>query len=224
VTASPVVTLEKVSKAFGRHGHITPVLRDVDLVILPGEKASLVGPSGCGKSTLLSLIAGLLRPDVGVVQIDGVTISDLGDADRARLRANRIAIALQADNLIPFLTAHENIELALALGQRLPRRAARSRALDLLDRFGVAHCAEHRPRQMSGGEAQRVVLAVSMANEPALLLADEIVAQLDTNTAAHVLNEVLAADFAVLYVTHNVALADLVARRYTIDGMALRTR
>ena len=96
--------------------------------------------------------------------------------------------------------------------------------MDLLDRFDVANRADHRPRHLSGGEAQRVALAVSMANEPDLLLADEVVAQLDGETAARVVDEVLDADFAVLFVTHDLALADLVEHRYALDGQAVVTR
>lgn len=195
---------------------MTPVLLDVDLVIEPGQKVSLIGPSGSGKSTLLALIAGLLRPDAGEVEIEGVSMAGLDDRGLARLRARRIGIALQADNFIPFLTAAENIELALAFAGRPSRRAARARSAALLERFGVAHRSNHLPRQLSGGEAQRVALAVAMANEPAVLLADEVVAQLDGATAAHVVDEVLGADFAVLFVTHDLNLADLAQHRYEL--------
>ncbi len=228
MTTTPIVQLNGVSKAFGSAAAPIQVLDDVSLAILPGEKASLVGPSGSGKSTLLSLIAGLLRPDSGTVEIDGVPMGELDDRHRARLRADRIGIALQSDNLIPFLTARENVELALAFGDRGSgsgsRSAARARVTDLLDRFEVGHRAGHRPRHLSGGEAQRVALAVSMANEPDLLLADEVVAQLDGETAARVVDEVLDADFAVLFVTHDLALADLVEHRYALDGRSVVSR
>ena len=220
----PVVRLQDVSKSFGPPEDPTPVLRGVDLTIRAGEKASLIGPSGSGKSTLLSLIAGLLRPTEGSVEVDGVGISELDDRHRARLRAQRIGIALQADNLIPFLSARENVELALGFGGHRSTRDARARALELLERFDVAHRAEHRPRHLSGGEAQRVALAVSMANEPALLLADEVVAQLDGDTAARVVDSVLSADFAVLFVSHDVALADLVERRFALVDSELVVR
>lgn len=224
MTTSPIVQLNGVSKSFGSAASPTRVLDDLNLTIHPGEKASLVGPSGSGKSTLLSLIAGLLRPDSGTVEIDGVPISALDDRHRARLRADRIGIALQSDNLIPFLSARENVEVALAFGARRSRTASRARAMELLGRFEVGHRADHRPRQLSGGEAQRVALAVSMANEPALLLADEVVAQLDGDTAARVVDAVLDTDFAVLFVTHDLALADLVEHRYALDGHAVVTR
>lgn len=224
MSITPVVRLAEVSKSYGGPAGTELVLREVDLTIMPGEKASLIGPSGSGKSTLLMLIAGLLRPDSGTVEVDTVDASGLHDRARAQLRANRIGIALQSDNLIPFLNARENVELALAFGTRTGRRSARVRALELLERFGVADRAHHRPRHLSGGEAQRVALAVSMANEPALLLADEIVAQLDSRTAVGVVDEILTADFALLYVTHDVAIADLVERRYELVDHAVQRR
>lgn len=220
MSATPIVRLHNVSKSFGNRAE--PVLKDVQLVLHAGEKASLVGPSGSGKSTLLSLVAGLLRPDEGTVEIDGVAVSELDDRHRARLRANRIGIALQSDNLIPFLTARENVELALGFGPRKGRTAAR--AMRLLDRFQVGHRAGHRPRQLSGGEAQRVALAVSMANEPGLLLADEVVAQLDAQLASSVVAEVLESDCALLFVTHDLALADLVEHRYALEGREVTKR
>lgn len=219
MSTSPIVRLADVSKAYGSAVDVRPVLRGLDLIIERGQKTSLIGPSGSGKSTLMSLIAGLLRPTAGTVEIDGVEMGRLDDTARAGLRARRIGIALQSDNLIPFLTACENVELAMAFAPSGSRRSARARALELLDRFGVGGRAQHRPRQLSGGEAQRVSLAVAMANDPALLLADEVVGQLDSETAGRVVDDVLAADFAVLLVTHDVALADLADHRYEIrDG------
>ena len=220
----PIVHLDDVSKSFGPESDPTPVLQGVELTLEPGDKASLIGPSGSGKSTLLSLVAGLLRPDTGTVEIDGAAVSDLHERARAGIRANEIGIALQSDNLIPFLSARENVELALAFGPRRGRRATRSRALELLERFGVADRADHRPRHLSGGEAQRVALAVSMANEPALLLADEVVAQLDGANAARVVEKVLVAEFAVLFVTHDVALADLADRRFALENGTVAVR
>ena len=223
----PIIALERVTKSFPavQGGAGVEVLRDVDLVINPGEKASLIGPSGSGKSTLLSLMAGLLRPDAGTVLVDGVAMGELGDAQRARLRADRIGIALQSDNLIPFLTARENVEVAMGFaGHHRHRARVRGLALELLERFGVADRAGHRPRHLSGGEAQRVALAVAVANEPAVLLADEVVAQLDGDTAGEVVDEVLAGPFAVLYVTHDVALADRVEFRYRLSNHRVEVR
>ena len=153
--AAPIVRLAGVCKSFRSASGASVVLETVDLAIAAGQKVSLIGPSGCGKSTLLSLMAGLLRPDSGTVEIDGHALADLGDDAMAVLRARRIGIALQSDNLIPFLSALENVELALGFGGG-GDTARRARVV--LDRMGVAHRADHKPRQLSGGEAQRVAL------------------------------------------------------------------
>ncbi len=223
--SQPIIRIEAVSKTFSTSdGTAVPVLDDVSLVLNCGDKASLIGPSGSGKSTLLSLIAGLLRPDSGTIEFDGISLADMDEAACARLRAQRIGIALQSDNLIPFLSARENVQLALKFAGRIPRKQTRPRAMELLDRLGVVHRADHRPRQLSGGEAQRVALAVAMANQPALLLADEVVAQLDADTAGSVVDEVLSTDCAVLYVTHHVPLADRVQRRYCLRNHRIEPR
>jgi putative ABC transport system ATP-binding protein len=219
---NPALRLEGLAKSYESSTGRSIVLEGVDLTIEAGEKASLVGPSGSGKSTLLSLIAGLLRPDAGTVEIDGVPLAELDDAGRATLRARGIGIALQSDNLIPFLSARENVELALSFAQR--RRPSSARADTLLDRMGVAHRRNHRPRQLSGGEAQRVTLAVALANEPRLLLADEMVAQLDTATAGQVVDAVFGADIAVLFVTHDLELADRAGQRLQMHNRTVVAR
>jgi putative ABC transport system ATP-binding protein len=218
---APVVQLKGVSKTFQSAGGPVVVLEGVDLTLEPGQKASLVGPSGSGKSTLLSLIAGLLRPDTGTVEIDGVSLSDLNDRDRAVLRSRHIGIALQSENLIPFLSALENVELALGFGGR---RSGERHARDLLDRMAVAHRANHRPRQLSGGEAQRVALAVALANDPELLLADEMVSQLDETTASAVTREIFDLDTAVLFITHDPTLADRAGLKFRLRNRRVEKR
>jgi putative ABC transport system ATP-binding protein len=204
----PLVRLQGVSKSYGTGPNRLQVLDGVDLDLRRGETTSLVGRSGSGKSTLISLIAGLMRPDTGHVHIGGRQTDELDEAGRARLRAERIGVVLQSDNLIPFLTAVENVELAMGFG---PERRPPSRARELLSELGLGDRMDHLPRQLSGGEAQRVAVAVALANEPDLLLADEVVGQLDSATAAHVTELVFAAsrerDVAVLYVTHDEQLA-----------------
>ena len=204
MTRAPILRLTGVSKSYHSDAGESLVLEGVDLTIEAGQKASLVGPSGSGKSTLLALIAGLLRPDHGTVEVDGSDLAGLDDAELSVLRSRCIGIALQSDNLIPFLTAEENVTLALDFG---PGKTGRLRAADLLDRMGVGHRARHMPRQLSGGEAQRVSLAVALANAPRLLLADEMVSQLDADTAKSVIRDVCDADMAVLIVTHDPVLA-----------------
>jgi ABC-type lipoprotein export system ATPase subunit len=211
-----VVRMENVSKSYITDNESVPVLTDVDLTIHRGDKISLVGPSGSGKSTLLALIAGLLNPDRGSIEIDGVETSAMDDKKRSDVRAKKIGIALQSDNLIPFLTSIENVELALSYGKYGGRSEISKRADELLKSFDVSHRSHHFPRQLSGGEAQRVSLAVSMANSPSLLLADELGAQLDNDTAKQVMEQVMDSDFAVLFVTHNLEQAALTSRSYII--------
>jgi len=199
-----VLEVEGVAKAYGTDPARTAVLESVDIVVHDDEKVSLVGASGSGKSTLLSLIAGLIRPDAGRISIGGVAMNDLDDRARAALRAEQVGVVLQSDNLIPFLTAVENIELATGFTGGKGRR---DRARDLLDVLGLDHRRDHLPRQLSGGEAQRVSIAVALANEPTLLLADEVVGQLDSATAGRVVDVIFGAQLAVLFVTHDEALA-----------------
>lgn len=217
----PIIRLSGVSKSYHSAAGDVLVLDQVDLTIEAGQKASLVGPSGSGKSTLLALMAGLLRPDWGKVEIDGVALADLDDTGLSRMRSQSIGIALQSDNLIPFLTAEENVNLALDLGSR---RAGKGRAVELLGRMGVGHRARHMPRQLSGGEAQRVSMAVALANAPLLLLADEMVSQLDAETAKTVVRDVFDADMAVLIVTHDPALADRADLRLSLQDRKVVVR
>jgi putative ABC transport system ATP-binding protein len=199
-----VLRVEGVSKAYGTAGARTAVLEFVDVLVHEEEKVSLVGPSGSGKSTLLALIAGLIRPDAGLISIAGVSMQDLDDTKRAALRAEQVGVVLQSDNLIPFLTALENVELATGFTRG---NGGRDRARELLTALGVDHRRDHLPRQLSGGEAQRVSIAVALANEPALLLADEVVGQLDSVTANHVVDVLFGAELAVVFVTHDETLA-----------------
>jgi putative ABC transport system ATP-binding protein len=207
-SGQPFVRLEAVSKAYGSGSSQLEVLSQVELDLIQGETTSLVGRSGTGKSTLLSLIAGLMRPDKGHVYIGGQQMDRLDDNDRANLRADRIGFVLQSDNLIPFLTAGENVELAMGFASG--RRPA-ARARELLSDLGLGHRMDHLPRQLSGGESQRVAVAVALANEPDLLLADEVVGQLDSSTASDVMGMIFTAsrerNLTVLYVTHDEQLA-----------------
>jgi len=207
-SGQPFVRLEAVSKAYGSGPSQLEVLSQVELDLIQGETTSLVGRSGTGKSTLLSLIAGLMRPDKGHVYIGGQQMDRLDDNDRANLRAERIGFVLQSDNLIPFLTAVENVELAMGFASG--RRPA-ARARELLSDLGLGHRMDHLPRQLSGGESQRVAVAVALANEPDLLLADEVVGQLDSSTASDVMGMIFTAsrerNLTVLYVTHDEQLA-----------------
>ena len=207
-SAQPFVRLEAVSKSYGSGSSRLEVLDRLELELPRGGTTSLVGRSGTGKSTLLSLIAGLMRPDAGHVYIGGQPMDQLDDDARASLRAERIGFVLQSDNLIPFLTAVENVEVAIGFAAS---RRSNARARELLFELGLGHRMDHLPRQLSGGESQRVAVAVALANEPDLLLGDEVVGQLDSSTAADVMEMIFTAsrerNLTVLYVTHDEELA-----------------
>lgn len=219
-SGTPLVRVNAVSKSY-RVGDVqTRVLCGVSLELGRGETASLVGASGSGKSTLLSLLAGLIQPEAGEIVFDDENLAQLDDMARARLRARRIGVVLQRDNLIEFLTAAENVELALELAGS-DRVAQRARAL--LQSVGLAHRGDHLPRRLSGGEAQRVSVAVALANEPDLLLADEVTGQLDSTSADEVMRVILDVSaqrgLTVLFVTHSSALAGRAQRRLRLaDG------
>jgi ABC-type lipoprotein export system ATPase subunit len=219
--APALVELRDVFMIYKEGATETVALRGATMELPRGRMTSLVGPSGSGKSTLLSLVAGLALPSAGQVVVDGTDISRLGESQRARLRAERIGVVFQSGNLIPFLSALENVELAMGIAEK---RGGRHRARAVLDELGLGHRLHHRPSQLSGGEVQRVAVAVALANDPDLLLADELTGELDSATAEQVMG--LLADawrrrqLTVLLVTHNRELASRGDHRLRlVDGL-----
>ena len=185
-TAQPLYELTAVTKVYGRGEGAVNALRRVDLEIENGGFVALVGPSGSGKSTLLQLLGGLDRPSSGRVAFEGRDLARLDDRELTELRLGAIGFVFQQFNLIPTLTAAENVEAALApIG--IPARECRERAAALLHDVGLAQRAAHLPRQLSGGEQQRVAIARALANAPRVLLADEPTGNLDTHTGEEVL-------------------------------------
>ncbi len=184
----------------------TLALRGVSLTVEAGEMVAVVGPSGSGKSTLLACLAGLDEPDGGVVRIAGERLSRRSEEARAQIRARSIGMLFQSGNLLAHLTVRENVRLV----QRLARRAPSSSADELLDEVGIAARGHARPTQLSGGELARAGLCVALANDPALLLADEPTGELDAGNAAHVLALLRARTHrgaAIVAVTHNEIVA-----------------
>ena len=215
--------LEEVSKTYREGSVDRRVLRDVNLDIPRGEMTSLTGVSGSGKSTLISVLAGLLLPDSGRVFFDGNEITGLDDIARARLRALRVGVVLQSGNLIPFLTALQNVVLAMELGGRDRNGEQAER---LLSELGLGHRLHHVPRRMSGGEAQRVSVAMALANHPDLLLADEVTGQLDSANAEQVMSVIVEAwrrrGLTVLFATHDRELAARAEHRLVLEGGEVR--
>ena len=216
-----VVWLEKVSKAYG-DGQLFYALNGVDLEVKRGERVAIMGPSGSGKSTMLNLICGLDVPTSGRVCVDGTDLSQLSDDQRTRLRREKVGMIFQSFNLLPTLSAMENVSIPLRL-RGLARREAEKRAHALLERVGLHRQATHRPDEMSGGECQRVAIARALIFEPPLLLADEPTGNLDSASGAGVLQllEELHRELntTVLLVTHDAHTAQTCERMLILrDG------
>lgn len=181
-----LIRIERVSKHYLRGSEEVPVLADIDFAIARGEFLALMGPSGSGKSTLLNLIAGLDQPTTGRIVIDGVDIAQLGDAALADWRAANIGFIFQFYNLMPVLTALENVELPLQLTS-LSRRERRERALSALALVNLSDRVKHRPSELSGGQLQRVAIARAIVSDPTVIVADEPTGDLDRKSGEEVL-------------------------------------
>jgi len=221
--ADPVVSCRRVVHVYGEAGAEVAALRGVDLEVAAGESVAVLGPSGAGKSTLLWLLAGLTRPSAGEIEVGGVPLAGLGTADLLRLRATTVGVLLQnpASNLLPYATCRENV--LFARPARRGRREAGRRADHLLDAVGLGARRAARAGAMSGGEQQRLALAVALANAPRLLLADEPTSQLDAASGEAVVELVRAANAddgtTVVVVTHDPAVAAAMHRTVTLsDG------
>jgi putative ABC transport system ATP-binding protein len=197
-----VVVCSKLSRVYEGNGVPVHALSNVDLSVRRGEFLSLAGPSGSGKSTLLNLIGALDRASSGTVSIDGQTLDDLSEAELADLRLNKIGFVFQAYNLVPVLSALENVEFVMQL-QGVHAAERHSRAREVLRALGIDSLAERRPGQLSGGQQQRVAVARAIVTRPVLLLADEPSANLDSKTTEELLSllELVNRDFGVTILT-----------------------
>jgi putative ABC transport system ATP-binding protein len=201
-----LVSLRRVSKSYHRGDQVLQVLSDISFDIARGEFLALMGPSGSGKSTLLNLIAGIDKPDAGELLIDGTDIVRLGEADLADWRAGHVGFIFQFYNLMPVLTAYENIELPLALTS-LSRRERREHTEAALEMVGLTDRMTHYPSELSGGQQQRVAIARAFITDPALIVADEPTGDLDRQSASDILALLrrLAGDLGktIIMVTHD---------------------
>jgi putative ABC transport system ATP-binding protein len=217
-----LIVARDLEQTYQSAGRPLTVLKSVDLEIAREEFVAIVGPSGSGKTTLLGLLAGLDRPSRGTVVINGQDLNRLTEDQRARFRAENIGFVFQTFQLIPTLTALENVMVPVELVRRSRNGEAETRAADLLDRVGLADRLGHYPAQLSGGEQQRVALARAFANEPKILFADEPTGNLDTETGQRVIDLLVGLNQQIqttlVMVTHDVELATRARRIVRLSG------
>jgi len=222
--AGGLIVCDRLVRIYTAEGIEVQALQGLDLVVDTGELTALVGASGSGKSTLMNILAGLDTPTAGSVAVAGNDLGSMSARQRLAYRRSVVGFIWQqtARNLLPYLTAFQNVDFPLKFAG-MKSAGRRSRVHELLGLLGVAHCAGRRPDQMSGGEQQRVAIAVALANSPAVLLADEPTGELDSATAASVFEALQTANtelgVTVLVVTHDPAVSSMVRRVIAIrDG------
>jgi putative ABC transport system ATP-binding protein len=223
--AKPIVELRGVTKIFYRGKEEVRVLEGIDLDVAEGSFEALMGPSGSGKSTLLNLIAGLDRPSSGNARVAGKDLSSMSDGDLAKFRAETVGFIFQAYNLMPVLTARENVELPLLLTS-LPAKERKKRAQTALRVVGLEERMDHYPRQLSGGQEQRVAIARAIVNDPKIIVADEPTGDLDRKSADDILHllEELNREFkkTILMVTHDPHAAERASVTLRLDKGVLQ--
>jgi putative ABC transport system ATP-binding protein len=217
---------KSVVKTYQSESGAIQAVDDVSIQIAPGEFVALVGPSGSGKTTMLSILAALLQPTSGQIMLDGQDLAGMGDRERVAMRREKIGFTFQSNNLVPYLSAVENVELMLRLNNRLDK-AGKLRARELLARLGLAERMHNLPGQMSGGQQQRVAIARALIHNPSLVLADEPTASLDTERAYQVVETfaglIHESNRAGIMVTHDLRMCEFVDRVLQMqDGKLVR--
>jgi len=225
---TPVIRVSQVTKNLSLGSVQINVLRGVSMEVFRGEMVGIVGPSGSGKTTLLGIIGGLDLPSGGTVEIDGVDVSRMNEDRLTEIRNEKIGFVFQFFNLIPTLTALENVMLPIQFARR-PQFPAEKRAKELLAMFGLKDRLNHRPSELSGGQQQRVALARALANNPPMILADEPTGNLDTESGKLVLETLTRIreeqGTTVILVTHDSTLANQMDRvMWLVDGKIVETR
>ena len=219
---TPVIRAQQVTRNLKLGTHIVHALRGVNLTIYANEMVGIIGPSGSGKSTLLGIIGGLDSPTDGKIEIDGVDITRMNEGQLTDIRNQKIGFVFQFFNLIPTLTALENVALPIEFAQA-PRHKPFNRARELLDLLGLGGRFHHRPNELSGGQQQRVAIARALANDPPILLADEPTGNLDSHSGETVLSALKTIrddnGTTVVLVTHDQSLASQMDRVLSlVDG------
>jgi putative ABC transport system ATP-binding protein len=219
-----MIKIENLSKKYNSKGNSVVALNEVSLSIKKGEFISIVGPSGSGKTTLLLCMGGLIHPSVGKVNIDGASIYDLDIKERAAFRLRNLGFVFQTFNLIPYLTALENVQIPLSLAGNNNGNQT-ERATELLETLGLGDRLNHKPRELSIGQQQRVAIARALANNPKIIMADEPTGNLDPNTTNETvtyLNLLNQTGITVVMVTHNPGVAERAQRTLRlVDGRVL---
>jgi len=225
VAATPIVRIRDLVKVYRRGAETVRVLDGLSLEIAAGDFVALMGPSGSGKSTLLNLIGGIDRPTSGELEVDGLRVDRLGDAALARWRADHVGFVFQMYNLLPVLTAERNVELPLLL-KDLTREQRARRVAAALSLVGLSDRAKHRPRELSGGQEQRVGIARAIVTDPTLLLCDEPTGDLDRKSGDEVLDllQALNREYGktIVMVTHDPHAAERAHRTVHLDKGLLR--
>jgi putative ABC transport system ATP-binding protein len=217
----PVIETKALTKTFGSNGVAVHALRGIDLTVERGEFLAMIGPSGSGKSTLMAILGCLDKPTSGSYEFDGERVEGLSNAELARIRNHKIGFVFQMYNLLPKASVLRNVELPM-LYAGVRRKERRRRATELLERVGIPEKAKSLPSALSGGQRQRVAVARALANEPAMLLADEPTGALDSKTGHEVLElftQLHHQGHTILIVTHDLSIAALASRQVEIhDG------
>ncbi len=216
-----MIEIERLTKTYVMGDEVINALAGVSLDIGRGEHVAIVGPSGSGKSTLMNVVGGLDRPSGGAYRFEGEPVAEFDDDELASFRNRRIGFVFQSFQLLPRLTATQNVELPMIYAG-IPPTERRERAVELLERVGLGHRLNNKPTQMSGGQQQRVAIARALSNAPDLLLADEPTGALDTSTGQEVLalfDELNAQGLTLCIVTHDTEVAERAKRRVAFrDG------
>ncbi|MCK6629722.1 MAG: ABC transporter ATP-binding protein [Anaerolineae bacterium] len=222
--SDPIIQVDNVHKSYLMGKEAVPALRGVTIEVARGEMLCLMGPSGSGKTTLLNLLGGLDEPGRGHIVIDGENLVAMKEEQVARLRLQKLGFIFQTFNLLNNFTAFENVEAPMVLAKKLKRKERKVRAALLLEQVGLADRMDHYPSELSGGQQQRVAIARALANDPPIIIGDEMTGDLDSETGFEVMRLIRQLNQeqrkTVIYVTHDPRMADFADRVITmLDGI-----